>query len=867
MLKGLITILISLLSVCTVKYFTQVAEDFSDGDFTSNPTWSGDISLFTVTNGQLQSQSSGASTYYLSTPSTLASDAEWEFYFDFQFSTSGSNYGTFFLMSDNSDLSNVSNGYFVRMGTTTDDISFGKVVGGTVTILIDGADGLINSSTSNPFKVKVTRDLSDNWTLMYDDLGSSPTGGYVSGGSVNDGSVNSCTHLGMIITQSSAASVVNAHYFDDISVDNIAPDVTAPTVSLVTVTGANSLSVIFDEPVDVTTAQNSANYFVNNGILNPSSAVVNGGNPSQVDLSFSSSFTQVITYTLSVSNVQDPVGNTMTTSNHDFIYFVPVAAQAGDVIINEIFADPSPQIGLPSGEYIELYNRSANLFDLSGWIVSDGSSNAILPSYILMPGEIVAIADDDFSVEYSIYTNIIFVSSLPSLNNAGDLVRLTDNSSTVLDEVNYSDTWYRDAVKDDGGYSLELINPDLPCSGASNWTASDDVNGGTPGSENSVYDITPDTEAPSSISSNVLSNNSIEVCFSEPIDTIGISESNFSLSNGVDVTSISWDMDLACVSIITSTILDTGVIYTLVINGLVDCSGNTEIITETIILPSIPEKGDIIINEVLFNPFTGGSDFVEVYNNSQKIVDLFGISLANWDDGSIDNYKTIFQHRLIYPGDFVVITKDSSNVKINYLSSVTGSFVQLSSLPTYNDDSSTVYIILPDSVVSDQFSYDSDMHYPLIKDDNGVSLERIDYSRPSGDKTNWHSAAENVGWATPGRENSQYYPGVITEEMISTSPEIFSPDSDGYEDVLNIAYTLDAPGYVGNVTIFDREGRVVKYLLRSELLATEGIVTWDGTNNNREKAAIGVYLIYFEVFDLEGNVSSVKKSTVLAGKF
>ncbi len=859
---------ILLIIIASFNTSAQVSDDFADGDFTTNPTWNGDASLFTINAGQLQSQSAVAGTYYLSTPSTLSANAQWDFFIDLQFSTSGSNYVDVYVMADQADLSTVNNGYFIRLGGTSDEISFYKRVSGTNTLLIDGADGLINSSTSNPFNIRLIRDLSDNWTLQYDDLGSSPSGGFVAGGTVNDASLASASHFGLLIIQSSAASVVNKHFFDNFNAATVAPDTQAPSVISVTVTSSTTLEVLFDEAVDVATAQTASNYVANNSIGSPSSAVVNGGNPALVELTFGSPFAQGITNQLTVSNIEDGVGNAMTSSDHDFLYFVPVAAVAGDVLINEIFADPSPQIGLPNAEYIEVINVSNKIFDLQNWSISDGGSPGVFPSYLLMPGEVVAIADDAFVTDFSIFPNVIFVPTFPGLNNASDNLFLKDENSLEIDNVSYSDAWYQDPIKDDGGYSLELINPTLPCANASNWIASNDPNGGTPGTQNSVYDVTPDITAPALIGATVLSAVEIELCFSESLDTVGFSTTYFAINNGLNVGFYTISADLTCVSLFPTPALDTGVIYTVTVNGVADCSGNT--LTNgnaQVVLPAKAQAGDLIINEVLFNPFTGGSDFVEVYNNSTKYIDLYGFFLANFDDGIIDNFKKITTHRLLNPGDFAVITKDSSNIKLNYLNAVVGSFVHLSSLPTYNDSEGTVYLALPDSSISDYLVYDSDMHYPLIKDDDGVSLERIDYNRSAQDLTNWHSGAENVGWATPGKENSQYYPNVISDDMISTSPEVFSPDNDGYEDVLNITYALDGPGYVGNITIFDRQGRLVRYLLQSELLSPDGVITWDGTNNNREKAPIGVYVIYFEIFDLDGNVSSVKKSTVLGGRF
>src|SRR5690606_15100464 len=122
-------------------------------------------------------------TYYLSTPSTLAANTEWIFDINLKLATSGSNYVDVYLMSDVAVLSNPQNGYFVRIGSTQDDIKLYKIVGGTETLLIDGVDGSVNSSTNNPFRIKVTHDAADLWTLTYDD---GILGSFVNAGSIVD---------------------------------------------------------------------------------------------------------------------------------------------------------------------------------------------------------------------------------------------------------------------------------------------------------------------------------------------------------------------------------------------------------------------------------------------------------------------------------------------------------------------------------------------------------------------------------------------------------------------------------------------------------------------------------------------------------
>lgn len=846
----------------------QVSDNFSDGDFTSNPSWSGETSKYII-NGSNQLQTNGAAindTAYLSVATgnlDFNQSITWEFYFNLNFNPSTTNNARIYLVSNNANLRGPLNGYFVRIGENSipDRLQFYKQSGTTTTLLFSG--------TANTFEftpqgsVRVTRDAAGLWTFESDATGGTT---YVNEGTLTDNSFTTSSFFG-VWSKYSSTNAANFRY-DNISVTgSVIVDATPPTVSSVTATSANTLSVLFNEPVSALTAQNVANYSVNLGVGNPSNAQINGTNPNQVDLTFATSFTNGTTYSVAVQNVADLAANTMVSSNHNFVYFVAVAPNVGDVIINEIFADPSPQIGLPNAEYVELYNRSSQIYNIGGWKLSDPSSTATLPSHILLPGQYVTIAPNSASFEFSIFPNTIFVSSLPSLNNSDDVVTLTDDNNTTIDEVAYTDDWYQDAVKKDGGYSLELKNPTLPCSGAFNWIASNDPNGGTPGTQNSVFTTAPDGTPPSVVSSNVLDKNTIQICFNESIDAVNLNTSMMTVTGGVSVATFSVSTDLLCVTLNILPSLDTGVIYTVNLTGIKDCSGNTINPTQReAILPHLPNSGDILINELLFNPNTGGSDFVEVYNNTNKYIDLKGFLLANIDDGSIGNLKIIDYNFLLRPNQFAVLTKDSNNIKSNYISSVTGRFVQIATLPSYNTDSSTVILLMPDSSISDKVSYQDDWHFSIVKDFKGKSLERLDYNRTSQDEGNWHTAAQIEGWATPGKENSQYFPNQLTEEAVSTYPEVFSPDNDGFEDVLNIAFNVNEPGYVCNITIFDREGRMVKNLVQNQLIGIEGTFTWDGTTNKLERARIGVYIIYFEVFNLAGDVSVVKKAVVLGGK-
>lgn len=203
-------------------------------------------------------------------------------------------------------------------------------------------------------------------------------------------------------------------------------------------------------------------------------------------------------------------------------------------------------------------------------------------------------------------------------------------------------------------------------------------------------------------------------------------------------------------------------------------------------------------------------------------------------------------------------------MKQNYPFSIAGKFLY-AELPSYNNDSGTVYLIYNSEII-DKVSYLDSWHFGLLDNTDGVTLERIDPTGESNSQYNWHSAAEDVGFATPGRVNSQYRPAVSNGE-VTFSNDIFSPDNDGYQDVLQITYALINSATLGKAQIFDDRGRLVRTLFTNELLGTSGTFTWDGLTDQQVKASIGVYVLVFEVFSTDGGVFFTKqKAFTLAGK-
>ena len=168
--------------------------------------------------------------------------------------------------------------------------------------------------------------------------------------------------------------------------------------------------------------------------------------------------------------------------------------------------------------------------------------------------------------------------------------------------------------------------------------------------------------------------------------------------------------------------------------------------------------------------------------------------------------------------------------------------------------------------VVDEVKYKDDWHFKLIDNDEGVSLERIDPAGPSQNETNWHSAASTAGYGTPTYKNSQYKLLNGINATIGVTPKIFSPDNDGRDDIATIQYEVTEHGYVANITIFDAAGRPIRSLVRNGTLGLKGYWNWDGLDDKGNKLPVGTYIIFTEIFNLQGKKDRFKSTVVLARK-
>ena len=548
-------------------------------------------------------------------------------------------------------------------------------------------------------------------------------------------------------------------------------------------------------------------------------------------------------------------------------------SQPFDVIITEIMADPSPSVLLPEAEYLEIYNNSDNDISLKDWKISIGDKTVNFKYSIIGSGDYLILTRTENVADLIKYGNILPYDGFPGLKNLEETITLRNNNNIIIHSVSYSDDWYNTEYKAEGGWSLEMIDTENPCGGRDNWTASTDYKGGTPGKVNSVLDSNPDFDIPVLERIGVITDSIIQVYFNESLDKSSlINYGNYFVNkntgNPININPI--PPDFSSVKLKFDKSFKAKILYTLSVQGqITDCAGNVlgNYSTALFSLPESADSLDLIINEILFDPFRQGENFLEIYNRSEKTIDIKYFNIATrepYSDKFKCSYPIIKESYLLFPCEYIVLTTNSNVIQQQYPNTNINSIIELKELPSFSSNEGI--LILTDNQFNtlDELHYSENMHFKLLNSTEGVSLERINNEWPTNDPNNWHSSSEDYGFATPGYRNSQHIDYKSIQKQIIAEPEVFSPDNDGYNDFVNILYNFGNPGYIANIIIFDAKGRIVKRLVKNTLLGTEGAFTWDGTNEQNNRAKIGIYLIYTEVFDLMGNVNKFKNTCVLA---
>lgn len=845
-----------LILIMPLSGLAQVYDDFSDGDFTANPVWTGTESLFMVNaNGQLQlnAESGGDACLFCENTNQNSgiTDFEWRFWLREAFAPSGKNFCDVVLCDK----------YFVRFGEagSGDVVDLQRVDGASSVSVCRGTDTFIASAFSASFKV--TRDAEGLWKIFVDKTGS---GDYQIEAQGVDKNCEPTGDFGIKITFTS--SNAKKVYLDDVYFGPKIIDTEPPCLKNLTVLKYNKIQLDFSEPIDELYALDSDNYSIDNGLGKPMYAEF-AWSKSTLILSYSNKIQEDINYTLKINKIQDLSGNIAENLQRSFVHHT---VHENDIVINEIMADPEPSVGLPSFEYVELFNTTEAPINIKDWFFTVGNSEKTITEDVVIQGNGYLILCKNDAVQYlNEYGDCYGFSSL-SITNAGVYMSLKNSDDVLVSDVNFNMSWYHDNEKSEGGWSLEQIDPYSPCAGESNWKASCDRNGGTPGKINSVDDDNP--VAPSVDYVNVLSSNTIELVFNQKMDRNELSNTyNYTLED-YDIhpyDAVVPDGKSDRVQLYFEQGFINQSVFIILVFGS-SCSGMP--------LPSghrcafgLPDEavgGDVVINEILFDPIAPAADFIELFNKSDKIVNIsrlkIGMVKTSFPSPPDTTVKRICEeNRLLLPHEYLLLTKTPDEIASQYECSA-DNFIKMESFPSYPNDGAKAVLYYDDEII-DIMSYDDDSHYPLLTVTKGVSLERVNPDFSSSDPDNWHSAAAPL-YGTPGYKNSVFLENPGDNAEVVVFPPVFSPDNDGFDDVTTINLTSFSSDYSASVLVLNSHGGFINNLVHGQNIGHQSLFVWNGTDENGNIVPVGIYIIYIELFDTQGVVKRLKKTVVVACK-
>lgn len=713
--------------------------------------------------------------------------------------------------------------------------------------------------------IKVEYNANGTWNLAYNRMGENNSWYKMEDFSSVITDKSEEFYCGLEFTFESA-SRAGELWFDDFQVQSVN---TAPFIKSYQIIGHDSILIAFSERLNSDQQLTPENFKIscNDEELNDfKPSITNLGNEILIVLH---SELKTGNYQVEVLNIIDKDGAKLTSDSIVFEYLAP--ANEYDVVINEIMADESPSQGLPEYEYIELYNTRAFPISVEGWKLQIGSKELLFSSDTIQANSYLILCSNPAEALFSEYGNAMGLSNFTGLTNAGNSLSLLSANGKTIDEIVYSDTWYQPEEKSNGGWSLERIDPMNFAWQEPNWKASNATDGGTPGKQNSVFAENKDQTLPQIEKVEVVNTNTVRITYSEPMQELEVLQiSNYKVAQGksliLKIHKIE-EVKTIIEIVFQENLLENSRFKLEISERVSDLAGNplkTNLVEFW--MPASAHQGDIVINEILFNPLAGGSDYVELFNRTQNVYDLSQMYIGKKDENYLltDSVKLAKKQILLHPESYCLFTADSLNIAENYYTSNTAVFHQVS-LPNYPDKNGRIVLYTKDELIDD-LAYKEGMHFELLASKEGVALERVNPDEETNLHSNWQSAAQNIGFGTPGIKNSVYSDAEESVEEVSLSSKIFSPDNDGIDDRLYINFNLKDDGFVANIRIYNALGKEIRKLASNLYLGTDDSVYWDGLNSKRERLPIGIYLVYIEIFNPDSRMKIYKKTCVIGGK-
>jgi Lamin Tail Domain/CARDB len=560
------------------------------------------------------------------------------------------------------------------------------------------------------------------------------------------------------------------------------------------------------------------------------------------------------------------------SSNNTLSFSFYVGNAPNTVVINEIMYAPPGDMP----EWIELYNTNNDSVDISGWKASDEKTSVKSEfhgsGFMIGPHSFCIVAHDSTFLQYFQAETPFFTSTFSALNNSTpDAAVIFDKNGVTMDSVFYKPSW-----GGSNGTSLQRVDYYGSSSDSTNWKSATP----TPGIENSVAKKDFDLSLTSGSSARI----GTAIRVSAVVRNVGRSPvSGFSVkfyydANGDSVAEIN---ELLYTQTVTSIINanDSVLVY---FDWNISLRGEASVIV--LLEDAQDQRNDnnllfvnisnnyaplsVIVNEIMYEPLEGKSEFVEIFNRSADTVNLQNWKIMDAPGAGGTRTSTMLSKNSLplLPSGYAVLASDSSLLQQFPEMLSSGSRIIISNKDlSLNNDGDDVVLCDQTGLQIDSVRYSPSWHRASIIT-TGKSLERISPNVSSNDSRNWSTCVSPDG-ATPGMKNSIFTLVVPSSATMKLTPNPFSPDNDGFNDFLTISYSLPSAVATIRVRCYDINGRLVKTIANNEPAASTGTLIWNGLDDDNQRVRIGMYIILFEALDAKGGtIRTMKDVAVVAAK-
>ena len=517
-------------------------------------------------------------------------------------------------------------------------------------------------------------------------------------------------------------------------------------------------------------------------------------------------------------------------------------------MVNEIQYAPTS----PEPEWIELYNITDNDIIFEKFTVADYATTTDpitleIPAYGFI---VITEKKSELLKIYDIDSSLVIESDLPTFNNTDDLVLIANNVK-MIDSVKYNSKW---GVK---GNSLERRRYFEFENDSTNWGASEVS--GTPTKINSIaayYDleIIDATLVPAGFRI-ILENKGNITSLQGRIDL----EINDNLVTFYQIDSIAAFSD-------KEIILDQTIIgYTPKIKDklrfIVKTNEDINIHNDdfTIFVPNTTSRGDVLINEIMYNVDDDHFEFIELYNNSAVDVQISNWSIADELDIKNNRFNQIITNINLKPGNYAVIVCDdaiynlvdeSSNDKILFTKKKF----------SLNNSSDIINLYNENKELIDSVAYLDSWHEDYLSSTKNISLEKVRPSLLSSEASNWKTCTNENGYTILA--SNSYNNNLSSKNEISVVPNPFSPTSSTKPYIL-IEYKLPFDNALIDCNIYYPNGNIAFNLTKSKFVSGEGTLTWNGRSLDSNVLPVGPYVVMIEATDQYSGESKTLKTVIV----